>query len=208
MKKIGSGVEAKVFRLNNRRVLKVPLTHKERLKVLKRWYPQMSRVRLNKMAKSSDSEMDYYQRNLVRHVVKKAPWLLGNPVFLRGHRYTQDKVTVLGEYLLDHSLAQNKRAVQAYVRCITQQWGYGFYQKVANFTINYGIEKSGRIILIDLGELTFSKEDVARIIREKRWLKSWSYKIMKDERLKAYYAKIMQKNLTLRVLNRLWKTNR
>jgi len=147
------------------------------------------------MILDSEKQTEYSQSGIKRHVPNSASWLIGNPIFLGNLRYTQDKVTTLRKYLHSHTYKENKAALQYYVDCIYHQWEYGFYQKVANFTINYGVDKEGRVTLIDLGELTFSKASVAKRINIK----------FKDKKLKRYYARLLDSKLTLRALDRLWK---
>lgn len=208
LRKIGRGLEFTVYLLNKRRVLKRPTTRMRKRVLLKRWYKDKTFKEIIRLVDKSERGTEYSERNLQRYVLNKAPALIGNPVFLKNLAYTQDRVYVLGKYLKSHTYRQNKLILQAYVRCILQQWELGFFQKVSNFTINYGIDAKGRVILIDLGELTFSKAEVARRVRKRMWLENWSYKKFTDKKLKKYYARLLDKELTLEKLDRVWKRKR
>ena len=206
MKKIGGGLEFNVFLLNKATVLKRPTSKRQKQIILRRFYPNKTNQEIRRIILHAEKSLDYSQRNMSRHVLKRAPWILGNPVLLGNLKYTQDRAPVLGKYIQSHSFDQNKTVLQSYVECIMNQWRLGFFHKVFNFTINYGIDKNCSVILLDLGELTFSKDEVAILIKKKDWLTSWSYTSCKDIRLKRYYAELLDAKLNLEVLNRLWKS--
>jgi hypothetical protein len=130
--------------------------------------------------------------------------LVGHPVFLRRGTYEQDYAMPLGEYFDQHTLAENKKVIDAYIQAVIQGWRLGFSDTVFNFTINNGFRK-GRMIFIDLGEFTFSKQVVSRLVRRQQWLCQWSYTSMEDGRLKRYIATQMNKKLTISRLNREWE---
>jgi hypothetical protein len=206
LKKIGGGLEFNVFLLNKTTVLKRPTSKRQKQLILRRFYPNKSSREIQKIILHAEKSLDYSQRNMRKHVLKRAPWILGNPVLLGNLKYTQDKVTVLGKYIQSHSFNENKKVLQSYVSCIMYQWKLGFFHKIFNFTINYGIDKKCSVILLDLGELTFSKYEVARLIKKKDWLTSWSYTSCRDIQLKRYYAELLDEKINLEVLNRLWRS--
>lgn len=198
-------MEFNVFSLGNGRVLKRPTSRRRKRVVLRREYPSKTAEEIEGLVRYFEKGREYSRGNLKRHVLRMAPELLGNPIFLGERGYTQDKALVLGKYLKSHTLEENKLILQAYVRCILRQWRLGFFHIVCNFATNYGVDRRGRVILLDLGELTFSKAVVAYRIKKKLWLKNDSYLACKDERLKRYYAELMDRRLTLEALRRLWK---
>jgi len=208
LKKIGKGLEFNVFDLGNGRVLKKPTTKRQKRKFFRQWYPNETKAVQEKRLYRAEKSTQYSLRNLSRHVLKAFPTLLGNPLFLKNLQYTQDKVQPLGKYFKSHTFSENKLILHSYTNCIFQQWEAGFFQKVSNFTINYGVDAKGKVILMDLGELTFSKAEVASRIKKKTWLANWSYLKMKDKKLKRYYARLLDAELTLEKLNRLWKAHK
>lgn len=208
LEKLGSGEEVNVFRLNDYRVLKSPLTREQKRCLLKHRYPNKTASAIEKRILHGEKQLLYSQRNLKKYVLKTAPELIGNPVFLGGGAYTQDLAVVMEDYIRSHTYEEDKSILRQYLRCVLKQWRFGFYRVVANFTIDYGVDKKGNVLILDLGELTFSKAKVANWIKKRTWLLNWSYINLKDERLKKYYAAMMNSKLTLKVLNRLWKQNR
>jgi len=134
--------------------------------------------------------------------------LIGNPRFESKHSYTQDKVTLYENYIPEHSLEENKRAIDAYIASIYECWKHGFADTVFNFTHNNGFNSRGRSVLIDFNEITFDKAFVLEQIGMRRWLLSWSYrKKLPEGPLKIYYAESMNAALTKEALHRYWKDN-
>jgi len=62
------------------------------------------------------------------------------------------------------------------------------------------------VILIDLAELTFSKNKVIKLIKSKKWLKQYSYLTMKDIKLKQYFKEEMKNQITIENLKKYWET--
>lgn len=131
--------------------------------------------------------------------------LLGNPQFLNGINYKQDKVVVFKELLKSHSEQEIQKYLDQYIDRIKELWTYGVHEKVFNFTINTGIDDSGRLILIDFNEISFDINYVRQKIQEKRWLKSWSYMCLPTS-LKSYYSGKMDQEITMDNLKELWRS--
>ena len=69
-------------------------------------------------------------------------------------------------------------------------------KRIFNFTINFGRNRKGEIVFLDLGELLFEKKDVQKLIEDKFWLRVRSYKWHLDGELKEYYREHMGKKMT------------
>jgi hypothetical protein len=133
---------------------------------------------------------------------------LAKPERISNRSYSQETVTILDEYFATHSLEENKRAVDAYIEHIFATWRHGFSDIIFNCTRNCGVLPDGTVALVDFNEVTFSKDAVAEKLRETRWGKAFSYtKDLQDGPLKAYYAEVMAKAMTIEHLNQYWKDN-
>ena len=121
----------------------------------------------------------HVERNnaLARKLAKNIsdPSLLANPHFESSRRYTQDKVLLLQDYFLHHSLEENQRAVDLLIECIFETWKNGFADTIYNFMDSYGFDAQGRVVLVDFNEVTISRAIVAEKIRIKRWTFSYSF---------------------------------
>lgn len=131
--------------------------------------------------------------------------LLGDPVFLENGSFLQDKVITLGDKLdeLEGDIEGRRLVIDEYIDFIYKCWKSGFSERTYNFTKNNGYGSCG-VILIDLGEILFCKEEVVDTLKEKRWLKSWSFMNDLDVELGEYYEQEMNRKLTLGNLDKYW----
>lgn len=210
LKLLAGGLQYNVYDLKNGRVLKKPKTKSERIALLKKWQDKKEfTVReIKKIKEEADMASELTSR--LSETMEERLWkvdieLFGNPKFVKKSIYTQDKVITLGDFLLRYNLKQGRRILRGYAKSVAKAWRYGFGENVFNFSINSGVNKKGRVIFIDISEFELNKNRVKRIIAQKRWLKSWSYKNLSDSRLKNYYQVIINKELTLKKLDENWK---
>jgi hypothetical protein len=132
--------------------------------------------------------------------------LLGNPTFFENITYEQDRVTILGDCLENISNDEGKKLIDQYVGSIIECWRGGFSVVVFNFTINNGVNKKGKVILIDFNDVIFSKNKVSEMILSERWLEAWSFKRL-PEMYQQYYKKEMERRITLEMLEANWCKN-
>jgi hypothetical protein len=204
MELIGKGWQYRVYDLGNGRVRKVPRSlpdsfwrtfgHKKEklyLRPLKSW---KEAIRITRATKESVAE--FHKHNV-------PPELIGN-VFFEGVAYEQDKAIPLGEYLASHTVEEGKHAIAGYVALVMEFWKYGCADTVYNFTLNNAIDRSGRIIVIDIGEFAFAKDQAAADVRNKKWLGQSSYTSMDNTDLKAFFAREMERQLTPENLEKQW----
>ena len=130
--------------------------------------------------------------------------MLGNPVFLKGIDYEQDKIELLETYLNRIPDEEAKKVIDRYIENIFESWRQGFSDRVYNFTINNGIDKNGDVILLDFNEITLSKDEVLKRIESKRWLRASSY-IRLNPLHKEYYHQKMESSMTKVNLELFWK---
>lgn len=146
-------------------------------------------------------------RKLAAHILDRG--LIGDPVFLGKRSYTQDRVVILEEYILSHTLSENKKVVDVYIRSIYDSWANGFSDIIFNFSHNAGVNGAGRVILIDFNEVTFNKNVIFSRLKAQRWLKALSYTTWLPEGpLKEYYATAMSEAMTPENLDRYWRDNK
>lgn len=205
-KLISNGLQFFVYRIDNYRALKTPTTRSQKKSILKQWAKNDSRLlnRLQKDIVRAERKTDTSIKGLKKIIERIDAAILGNPKFLKHPSYEQDIVVPLENYFAKHIFTENKVMVNEYIKNILQTWQFGFSDTVFNFTINNGV-KNGEVILLDLGELSFSKTKVKALIIKKEWLKHWSYLNMRDGKLKSYIKRTMNVNLTLKALEKNWK---
>ncbi len=205
MKLIGQGAQYRVYDTGDGRVVKKPLSQDETLEVIRRWY-EPGKMPANKLTANHPKTAIRSARR-INQLITERPELsasLGHPIFAESAVYTQDKVKTLNKIFNSVDIEQGKTLIDAYIGLVIFHWGYGFCEKVFNLTVNNGLDTRGNVILIDFGEITFTKADVARSIRTERWLKSWSYLEQLPDNLRGYYGEEMNKHLTLAKLEATW----
>lgn len=204
MERIAQGLQFNVYSKNDDKIIKIPTSNIQILLKLILWEPLylFKPISLRKTLRKTISDRDESIKNIQKIKLNKE--LLANPIF-RAKEIEQDKVKVLGKYL-KKDFNEAKQYINKYIESIFQTWSYKFSDRIFNLTINSGIDKTNKVVLIDFGELTFKKEDVIKAINTTRWEKSWSFKKDLNKEVKEYYKKEMKEKITLSNLDRYWKS--
>lgn len=151
----------------------------------------------------------------VRRLLKKYPELaptFANPVIERDLNYRQDKVTVMGTALHQASRAQGRKYIDEYIDLLLFHASYGLVDPILQMGTNYGVDKDGKVVLIDIGELTFDKETAMTAARTKAWRKADTYyspsrlhnKFIIPILLKPYYRRQMLNRFTPEAIEANW----
>ncbi len=207
---LDKGLQFKVYDLGDK-VKKVPTNKKEIRETLLKWQPSY-REKKNKLEKKVEKTIQERENVIEKLKNRKEEIdfsLLGNPIF-KENCIIQNKVKPLGsiikEMIQKNNYSELQNIIDKYIDLIQKCWQNGFSERTYNFTINYGMNSKEKVILIDFGELIFSKDHVAEKIKEERWIKSWSfYGEIKDSRFKKEYKKKMKRRLTLENLEKYWR---
>jgi len=204
MKKIGEGYFYVVYDLGNGRVLKKTKTPFRFF-----WYIFI----VNKGMPWTWKEYRGARRNVVtikntyKELRKKFQTLelFGNPTFLDGIEYEQDKAVVFRDVFKVSSEEEIKTLLKKYIASIHELWKHGVHECVFNFSINNGINDKGDSVFIDFNELSFLKQDALRDIRNTIWTKRWAFWCLSPN-FQRWYKEEMAAALTEKNLNRLWES--
>src|SRR5271157_4650304 len=212
MKLIGQGWQYKVYDIGDNRVLKVErprLQHyvfglwewlveeDERKNRLTSVFERMRRLHL------MNRESVRYLKQIENFLDKR---LLGNPTFLEGADYEQDKVTIVAECVHELSVNDLKKIVDKYTDLILKTWQYGFSDVTFNWNTNNGFNSLGDLVQVDFGELVLSGEMMENIIRNRKWMGCAGELVLGNEELKKYYRSAMNEQISLSNLVALWGT--
>jgi hypothetical protein len=203
---IGQGLQYRVYRLSKKRVLKVPTTYAQKLATLELWHLGKTKRSREAFARGTVRTLQkslHGLQKIMRHIDASS---IGNITFRSGMRYEQDYIEPLEKYIKSHSYTENKSIIDSYIDNVLQTWRCGFADTIFNFTINNGVVRN-RAVLLDIGELTFSKNKIRSQLQKQTWLKQSSYMRLEDQRLKKYVKKEMRRRVTLVTLNKLWKAD-
>ncbi len=192
--RIGQGWQFAVFSAGGGRVLKVPLSRRERLwRVLKE-----SRLSPHQVFKRSSIVESHIRESLSglaerAHLLDGA--LLGNPVFLPNCCYEQDCVAAtVGEELYRVELPEQRQIIDRYVDLTLGLLQQGVMTQSFLPAQNCGITTAGKVILIDLGEMIFRRDQFVRRIQEKRWRDQSILRTLTKE-IRPYFLQQMDKRL-------------
>lgn len=213
MKLIGKGWEYRVYDIDNGRVRKIKRSLVDsfgRLFFMPKPVKKNRKFRFNPILSlqealriSRETEKGVGQLKKILPIIPV--YLFGNPVFLKGINYEQDRAIPLSQYFKENDNIKNKEAITKYVELITELWKYGCSDDIFNFLGNVGIDKDGHVIMIDLGEFIFSKDAVESTIQSKNWLYQPSYKFFQEAELKDHFQKEMDRLVTIENLNKYWR---
>lgn len=201
MKKLDSGLQFNVYELANERVLKIPKKDFRMLLKNLKWEPHLIfvpwilRRKIKSAKKDREFSLNYFENSGLGDLV-------ANTEIKKGKIF-QDKVTPLKE-VIGKSFQKDREIIDKYVSFIFKCWEKGFSDRVYNFDVNNGLNRKGEVCLIDIGEITTSKERVKQDILSKRWEKAGCYKRL-NKKTKHYYKEKMNKNLTLKNLEKYWR---
>ncbi len=170
---------------------------------------------LNKLAADV---LEHAKRSIegIRTILKRYPELaptLANPVIDDDLSYKQDKVVVMGTALHQATRAQGRKYIDEYINLLLFHTRYGLADPMMQMGTNYGVDKDGRVVLIDIGELVFDKEAAMTAARTKSWKKADTYyspfkrlhnKFIIPVLLKPYYRQQMLARFTSEAIEANW----
>jgi hypothetical protein len=152
----------------------------------------------------------------VRSVLESYPELaptFANPVIDENLNYRQDKVTVMGSALHQASRPEGRKYIDEYIDLLLFHTRYGIADPLMQMGTNYGVDKDGRVVLIDIGELVFDKEAAVTAARTKAWRKADTYyspfkrlhnRFIIPVLLKPYYRRQMLDRFTPEAIEANW----
>lgn len=203
VKKIGQGIQYSIYTCGSDRVSKIPASNFTRFCTRVTWLEAgLSSVFSDIRQSRVDAERSI--TGLKRRMSDKLSPLLGRPTLFDNYSYDQDLLKPVGEYFAANDYCRGVVIVDKYIDSIFNLWQFGISDAVFNVTINSGVDKDGNVILMDLGELIFDKDEVRRTIWTRLWLTQFSYLDIQDLKLRAYYAKAMLSRVTIENLDYHW----
>jgi len=205
MKKIGSGLQFKVYDFGNGKVLKKPKSDLEMYLANLLWEPYLifSPRKLKGQIKQAKKDREFAIKYFKKY---NSSELLANlEIFEKG--IFQDKVIPL-KRILGNNYEKDKELIDKYSQFIFECWKEGFADKIYNFSVNNGINSNGKIVLIDFAEIIIEKEKIKQQILSERWKKARDYIYIIKGNSKIYYEKKMKETLTLENLEKYWKFNK
>lgn len=202
---IGNWVQYFVYDLFNWKVLKRKTSFLKKLQIFHGWWPDLEYKILLKYSFNTTKDTKLAKKYILNN--KNLLHLFGNPEypnkFFGKYDFIQDKLTPLDRYLQNNNFEDNKIVLMKYISFLLDNWKYGFCDKIFNFDRNFWVDENWNMIMLDFGELSFSKNEVEESINQKIWLIRESYMDLSEE-LKLYFKNIMDEFITLENLEKRW----
>lgn len=194
MKILGKGWQYTVYELNKDRVLKKSNSKLQGyLVMLKACFPY---------TRNYLWQFPYFHRTMKIEAESSLKKILtskldqkyfGNPTVLsNGIDYEQDNVESLENYFKRTDNVLSKKVIDNFVIFNQLLINNQLIDKSFAICKNFGINKSGDIVLIDIGEIYSSKESIQKQIDKKAWLADYVLDPLPEE-LKEYFCTEMEK---------------
>lgn len=192
MKKLGEGWQYTVYDLGNGRVLK---NYNSRLRtcwiILKDIIPgELSGLfripdYIPDLRRKAQKSFEILERRRL-----PADWV-AHPLLLPNLAYEQDKVTPLLEIFERSSLEEGKQIIDLFIVFTHRLIEHGVIDKFFNITKNFGQDRFGNIVLIDLGELEDVPAKILKHRRERVWAVPYKLKWIRHKELRRYFVEQM-----------------
>lgn len=190
---IGKGWQYTVYDLGNGRVYKKFNPYQESFKIIlrDRWYIfWMVPSLIREMKVNAMRSLDFLDQFLTQHPMQAV--LFGNYKRINELDIEQDKVISLKVYFKNHPLEENKIVIDQFVELCRLFYGYGFMDKALKIGDNFGVNKNGQIVLMDIGEIWFDEKSVEKQIKNRVW-RSWWWTRCVPRKLRKYYLQEMDR---------------
>ncbi len=190
---IGKGWQYTVYDLGNDRVYKSFNSYQDSFKIILRdWWFAFWKVLIlvKEMKNNATKSLNFLDQFLIQHPMQAV--LFGNLKRIGELDIEQDKVIPLKIYLKNCSAEESKIIIDKFVELCRLFFKYGFMDKSLKVGENFGIDKNGQIILMDIGEIWFDEKSVERQIKNRVWTSWWWMRCI-PRSLRKYYVQEMDK---------------
>ena len=190
---IGKAWQYTVYDLGNGRVHKKFHSYKESFEIIRRdwWFAFWMASNLAKeMRTNAIKSLDFLDKFLNQN--PEYEFLFGNFKRISEFDIEQDKVIPLKVYFENHSIEENKIVIDKFVELNRLFFKHGFMDKALKVGENFGINEAGQVILMDIGEIWFDKNNVRQQVEKRVWRSRYWTRCIPCG-LKKYYLREMDK---------------
>jgi hypothetical protein len=188
MKKLGEGWQYGIYDLGNGRVFKkFHSLPKSYWVILKNTFPFQNDPigKVPSYSRSVKRKAIESFNVLKRHDIPRT-WI-GNPKFLTGLDFEQDKCEPLHEAFEKSDTAGIKKLIDRFIDFNKDLFKRGVIDKGFNITKNYGLSKDGAMILTDIGELFDDPQRIRQQLKDRAWDKPYVAGCIKNKEAREYF---------------------
>ena len=198
MEKIGSGFQYNVYSAGDK-VRKVPKSRLNLYNSLKFWHTSQRGL-------LSALRGDERRKAAIRGLKSRDIPLedLFRIESFEGQEVIQKRLIPVDE-ILSSSEKNFEEVAEDYFELLHELWSYGIGDTVYNFTVNCGYDGE-ELVMMDFGEVTFSKEKVLEAVRDEKWKSQWSYTTDLTDKERKIFRSKAEKNFTVEKVEKLWKS--
>lgn len=204
MKKIGQGWQYATYSIDDDRVLKrFNSWWSAAFIIFRDIFPFRNKLffwRTPLYIRTMCTKAEHSREIMSRRRIPKA-WL-GNPRFLDGLDYEQDRVTPIGEALKKMSTVEAKKIIDSFVVFNQQLLKRGIIEKSFSIAKNFGLTKQGQVVLLDLGEILEGETMLERQRKKRAWAAPYVIRELKNKQVRNYFIQQMDKHFATK--NRVW----
>lgn len=204
---ISSGLQYRVFKKWDT-IYKIPNTDDQIL-------AQKKRLQSTQTLESIRQERDFAIYKIRHNNIFGDNWsnkLLANSKMLDNWIIIQDKAIVLQEsiekYEKENDMDKQRVLFEKYAESVLKTRKYWFSDYVFNFWYNSWLDREGRVVLFDFGEIYTEKSKVLKLIKDKKRTDAYDYSQL-NNKSKRLYKTIMDNYITEKNLNKYrWVNNK
>ncbi len=130
--------------------------------------------------------------------------LLADLEFLDNGKVRQKRVIVLDEKINELGESEQKKLMGKVTKFLLVLWKYGIHEKTFKIFSNLGLN-NGRIVLIDVFEITSNKQKVLQQLRRNPWQNPQLFRKHLSEKMTYYLIKQLNNIFTTENLSKHWK---
>jgi len=190
--------------------IKIPRTYKE---LRKKSYPLLKKVKkkdeegISKVARWSHSNVKKSKEIISGSGIPMV--YLGSPIFYKSGKVKQKRVVELGKkidnLIKKGDMVRARKVIDKYFDFVKLLWEYGMHEVSFKLHNNFGMTRGGRMVLIDLFELSDNYESIVKKMRKKSKRKDyWIVQRVRSPKLISYYRKKANETFNKKTLDKHW----
>jgi hypothetical protein len=207
---IGIGGQYTVHDIGNGRVMKIPNSMDGSRRFVGGYGSHVLKMKRHKPLEETAQQRDHSIPHVLR-LAARYPVLyeaLARPDAAPGLCFTQDRVKPLRDLIPSASPDEIRGFLDGFADVCQLCWRYGIHDNILFFVVNNAIDASGKVVMVDFGEVGLDTPFVAECAEGRKWETSDGLlKGFLPDEYHAYYFQAMKDRLSGGNFERHWATD-